>query len=330
MTALRRPLATLHPPEPLQGLSAALVRAALQLGPLPRWAERYPLTAMSPAARQAAWAVGRKITRNEDHGFAIAERVPPNAVGSLWQLYEVAPCIAAIHERYDSFSALLLDTSIFSLSVTDTSSCVAHRSEPWSKVDRAEEDFRAAMQVATWRGLLREPSLAPLSVHFTYARPASTEAHKRALGCHNLRFAQPCFQLELARRWWDSPLPASDVALFESRLHAARAAAELHTQSALDVQVDGLFLALLSRDPSAQAVASALGLSVRTLRRKLAEGGQTLRAIAERVRQREAQLLREIDELVGQPAHSSAERARLLGFANPGALRNALKRWRTG
>ena len=72
----------LSPPEPVRALSVHVIRAATGMVPLPHWLESHPLSAMSPSARQLAWAVGRHITRNPDYGFAIAERVPASGVGS--------------------------------------------------------------------------------------------------------------------------------------------------------------------------------------------------------------------------------------------------------
>ena len=320
-----------EPPEPVRSLSVHLVRAALELsGPLPRWLEEQPLGTMSPSARQLAWAVGRAITRNPDHGFAIAERVPPHAVGSLWELYRVAPNVGALHAHYAEFALLLLDDARCTLEQSEASVRVTAVPGTIARVDRAEEDFRAAMQVATWRALLARPALEPLSVDFTYPRPRSTRTHRRLLGRATLRFSQPSFRIELARELWEAPLPTSDPALFAQRLAQARAAVDaLGTQAPLPLRVDALVTQLLHRGSTASSVAERLGMSVRTLHRRLAEEGENFRTLLARARRREAALIDQTAELAAAPTISGSVRAALLGFANAGALRNARKRWRT-
>jgi hypothetical protein len=197
---VRVPTATaISPPEPVRALSVHLVRAAAGMVPLPRWLESHPLSAMSPSARQLAWAVGRHITRNPDHGFVMAERVPASGIGSLWPLYQAAPSLAHIHRAYPRFAALLLEHVQIEIHEGDQSVCLRHVTPPGFRVDRAEEDFRATMQVATWRELHQSRAVGAQFAHFTYPRPRSTEAHERLLGTRALRFSQPHLVLWLPR-----------------------------------------------------------------------------------------------------------------------------------
>ncbi|MEY4509406.1 MAG: hypothetical protein RLZZ450_1528, partial [Pseudomonadota bacterium] len=144
------------------------------------WFQWHPLSAMSASARQVVWAVDRRVTRNPDHGFAMAERIPVDAVGWLWQLYRTAPTLSALHASYHSFSSLLLDSmSVEFEGRTDLVSLV-HRQQPPVVSDRAEEDFRAAHQVNTWRALHDAPGLVPLactSPTIARAPPAGTNVH---------------------------------------------------------------------------------------------------------------------------------------------------------
>jgi AraC-like DNA-binding protein len=317
------------PPEPARALMLHLLRAAGGFAPLPAWFARYPLCAMSPSARQVVWSMGRRITNNPDHGFAMAAQVPPDAVGSLWALYQTASELLVLHESYPSFAALLLDNMRSTLVPQPTTITLRRQPEPPMAVDRAEEDFGAAMQVKTWRALHGREELAPVAVHFTYPRPRSTACHERVLGTACLRFAQPCFELVLSRAWWEAPLPQRDAEAFALRLAAAQSAAKWHVQASLEERVETLLTEFLSRDPSARAVATVLGISLRTLRRKLAERGQRFHSLVDRARKREAELLEESEQLFGFAPVTHEQRARLLGFANGGALRNAVRRWQS-
>lgn len=319
---------SLYPPEPARTLTSHLLRAAASLSELPSWIERYPVGAMSPSARQLAWAVGRKVTLSPDHGFRMAALVPPESVGSLWPLYRSAPDLATMYERYPAFSLLLLDFMTCSVVRGERSVFIQQRAEPAIAIDRAEEDCRAAVQVRTWRALHRSDAIAPVSVHFTYPRPASTRRHERVLGTRALRFSQPVFQLELSRAWWRAPLPTADASVFAQHWEATCQAVRDHERAALTTRVDAAATALLRGDLRAATVASSLGMSERTLRRRLAASGHTLRALIEQVRGREQALCDDAVQLAGPDALPVRQRAQLLGYTGTGALRNALRRWR--
>lgn len=320
-------LASREPPEPARTLTTHLLRATAQVALLPRWAERHSIAALSPSMRQLAWKVARTYTQNPDHGFAIAELVPAQAVGSLWPLYEAASCLREVHEAYAQLSGLLLDNMSPSVREESAECTLVHLPDAGLALDRAEEDFRAAMQVKTWRALLRRPKLAPTSVSFTYARPKHTREHERQLGSARLRFSQPAFTISLARHLWERPLPTADSELFARHYSQLCEQLRAHENMALERRVEALAAVRLSRDASASAIAEALGMSVRTLRRKLAQRGQSFRTLLERARARERELLDEAEQLVRGTATATV-RARLLGFASPGALRNALRRVR--
>jgi AraC-like DNA-binding protein len=314
---------TPSPPEPARALAAHLLRAAAGFSQLPAWMERHALTSMSPRARQHVWAVGRRFTGNPDHGFAIAERVPAQGVGSLWDLYRCAPNLAALHEAYPGVAPLLVDAAQCGVEVQGTARLTYALSV---RADRAEEDLRVAMLVKCWYALHGEP-ITPRSVSFTYARPRSTAAHERALGSCTLRFGQPLLCVELDLRSWNAPLPAANREEFARRLARALERVRRMRRAPLEERLDGLLTQQLTTDASAERIAQLLGVSARSLRRKLAQAGSSLRTLTERARRREDALFAEASALFGFRTLSPTERARLLGFAGAGALRNALRRW---
>ncbi|MFT3924254.1 MAG: hypothetical protein QM778_17090 [Myxococcales bacterium] len=318
--------AAVEPPEPARALIPHLLRAAAELAPIPRWAERYPLTAMSPDARQLVWAVGRRMTGSEDHGFRLAVGVPADGVGSLWTLYCAAPNLAAIHAHYSELGALLLDCMPQRLELDATSVRVWYGRGGMRRVDRAEEDFRAAMQVKSWRGVLQRPALEPTAAFFSYPRPRSTAMHREMLGTGALHFGQAEFGLELPRSLWEEPLPSAAPERFQQLLDTARE--QVRALREASVSVEDRVVERLAQGAAAKSVAQALGISERTLRRRLAEFGDSFRGVVERARERESALLDGVVEVAGARAFSLRERARLLGFANAGALRNALRRKR--
>ena len=79
--------------------------------------------------------------------------------------------------------------------------------------------------------------------------------------------------------------------------------------------------ALREGEPTLGRVARRLGVSARTLQRRLHECGTSFRGVVDEVRSAEAARLRERGERVGTIAE-------LLGFSEESALRRAFRRWR--
>jgi AraC-like DNA-binding protein len=294
-----------------------------QLLPAPPWFARYPITLTSPSVRQALWARGRRLTGNEDLGFVLAEQTRFEALGSLWRLFETAPSLRALHESYVHWSSSLFsDFSEPFAEVDGDRVRLSSRMPQGLVLDRGEQDWRAAMTVRLWRVLHRHAEVAPLSIGFTYPRPRSVRRHESALGTLELRFSQPTFEQIISRRLFDAPLPGADAQVF-SRLDAAvREAARGQEAQSLTATADATATRLLAtQGASAHSVARVLGLSVRTLRRRLAEEGRSFRALLDGVRQRETQLLLELG------LYTMKQLALRVGFANDRALRHAIRRW---
>jgi len=310
-----------QPSEPARVLIAAFMRAACELARLPVWFQHHPLQSASPAAHQVLWALGRRLSGNLDVGFAMAERIPEDALGDLWNMYQVAPSVRALCHAYDECSALLLD--FMALDVIDDGARTWIRSTPrdGTQLDRGEQDFRCAMLVKCWRRLHQSADLTPLAVHFCYPRPRSVRAHVAALGTCELSFAQPHLQVALAPRWIDGRLPGADEATFARLAALARERSRAPARTSLASRVDALITEQLAHGAGASAVARALGLSERSLRRRLLESGTSYRSLLDGARRREADLLL---EAAGLPLERVAQ---LLGFASGGALRNSMRRW---
>ena len=302
---------------------AHVMDAASQLLPAPPWLARYPITLTSPSARQALWARGRKLTGNEDVGFALAQQTRFEALGSLWRMFETAPSLRALHESYVRWScSLFVDFAEPFSEVLGDRVRLSSRVPQGLVLDRGEQDWRAALTVRLWRVLHRRADVAPLAIGFTYPRPRSVRRHEIALGTRELRFSQPTFHQLISRQLFEAPLPGADAQEFARLDAAVRATARMQEAQSLTAAADATATWLLAtQGASAHAVARALGLSVRTLRRRLAEEGRSFRGLIDGVRQRETQLFLETG------LYTMKQLALRVGFANDRALRHALRRW---
>jgi AraC-like DNA-binding protein len=159
-------------------------------------------------------------------------------------------------------------------------------------------------------------------VTFTHRLPPDVGEHERIFGCP-VRFEAEHNRLVVDRAVWETPssgahsgvlgvlIEHADVLL--SRLPRGPDLVE-RARRALGGRLRG-------GDPSLESVARELGMSERSLQRRLRELGYTYNALADEVREATARLYLE------QPDMALAEIGYLLGFADQSAFNRAFKRW---
>jgi AraC-like DNA-binding protein len=158
------------------------------------------------------------------------------------------------------------------------------------------------------------------SVDFSYPEPAWGHIYRRYFQCP-VRFDQPATRLVGAPYLADYEMPmanrlmamAAEKTLFENIPTGAMRLLPLRLRHLL-VRYYGAF-------PSLEAAASDLGMSGRTLRRKLAEEGTSYQRELDAVRQKLA------EDYFRRGGESVTELALGLGFADSSAFAKAFRRW---
>lgn len=195
----------------------------------------------------------------------------------------------------------------------------------WAMRDRPPhpvlEDFILAAWLSLGRWLVGQP-LTPLTVHFTHAAPAEPEPYRRHFAC-TLKFQSLHAGMSFPAEWLTLPVLHADPDLHALMLERARVLQA--TQPATGVwsrQVLAVLPALLPRQQATmQAVATQLNLSERSLRRRLADEGETFQHLLQEQRRRLAcHYLRK--ERIGL-----LDIALLLGYAEHSAFSTAFRQW---
>ena len=166
------------------------------------------------------------------------------------------------------------------------------------------------------------PDARPRAVRFAYKAPAYHAEYTRIF--HGLeRFEQPFTGLELDRAWLDATQLHTDPELYTVlKTHAERSLGRLSRADRVATAVEAqLAQSVVSGASSMEQVARQLGMSARSLRRRLAAEGVEYRALVERARMQAAKRMLE------DPRSSIQETAFALGFASPAAFHRAFKRW---
>jgi len=165
--------------------------------------------------------------------------------------------------------------------------------------------------------------LMPLEVHFPTPEPENLANHRRIFGPAQLLFDQPHYALVYPRALLDLPTAAADTGLARVlERHADESLHKLGLSANLIERVRELVRQdLTSGKLTADSLARRLGMSSRTLHRRLLAQQSSYRAILDDVR-REIAL-----RCLRDPHLSIREVGVLLGFTTGPAFHRAFRRW---
>jgi len=169
-------------------------------------------------------------------------------------------------------------------------------------------------------GLLLDSRERPREVWFPFATPTDARAIEEALRCP-VRFDATEARVVYPRSIWDRPTALANTVvcrLYEKQ--AAELARRLRTDVPFAEQARRL-LWVSSPPPDRPTVARLLGLSPRTLSRRLDAEGTSYGELRREVRYARAK------ELLRKPQLQLAEVADRLGFSDPAAFSRAFREW---
>ena len=177
---------------------------------------------------------------------------------------------------------------------------------------------------ATWiRPLPEETEIGAHASEVRFAHPASgpPKEYERVLGCP-VRFRQPVWSIAFTAEVMSQPIAGANSTVARTlELEAEQRLAVVSSQS-LRARVDWVLRNERSRESRTPTrVAQMLGLSVRTLQRRLQEEGTRFREIRDGIRREEA------ITLLSDPSLRISEVAQKLGFTDDAGFDNAFKRW---
>ncbi|MBD8656266.1 AraC family transcriptional regulator [Oxalobacteraceae sp. CFBP 13730] len=306
-TALERGVTT-------AALACAAGLAADALSPLP--------DTLSTTRYIALLDAGARLTNDPFFGLHVGENVRP-ATYSAYGLMLLASSsfghALALAQRYES---LAHDLGRSRLTIEGPHALHEWISRyPDATRHLAESVYAGIRLFGSW---MAGQALTPQAMHFRHADPGhGHDEYLRVLGVVPT-FDAPCHGAAFDVALLAMPVPNADTSLFSVlHQHAERLLAQR------TITVDGIVAqvttALTPRLPEGQArlvpVAAELGLSARTLQRKLADAGSSFQQVLDAVRFALAQDYLQRREL------GLADIAFLLGFQDQSAFTHAFREW---
>lgn len=269
---------------------------------------------------RALWDEAYRRTRNPTLALDVARSIPVGAYRVLEYLIASAPTVGAAFSKIGAYFRWV-DTSVrLPVGPCDGLFAIGIQLEaPPEHVPLRALEFTFATSLLKVRALTGRDVL-PVRVDAATAAPSHRAQIERFFGCawsfesgHN----RMCFDSET---WGLSSTHADASLLGVLEQHAQQLVASLQVEPEL---VERVRAVLYRRGPTLGLAASAkeLGLSARTLQRRLTETGHVFADIADGVRQDLARrMLAERDVAI-------AEAAYLLGFADQSSFARTFKRW---
>jgi AraC-like DNA-binding protein len=268
----------------------------------------------------AVWAEAVRVTGDPALGLHVADRLERGALGVLEYGVRHSATLRQGLAQIVRYGRLAHDLAAFEL-VEERGEARLELRTPGSPEPLAQSaQFLLAAVLALLRDCVEE-RLDLREVLFAHADPGNSREYRRILR-GPVRFGQPGRAIVLESRQLALPLREADPALGRILDHyLERALAALPPAHSFPARVRRLVAeSMSSTEPAVGTVARRLGVSVRTLNRRLAAEGESLSDLRNGVR-RELAVAHLSDRQLG-----TAEVAFLLGFSEASAFHRWFRR----
>jgi AraC-like DNA-binding protein len=275
---------------------------------------------VSPAQFCVAWAEATRLAADPMLALRIAAGTPAGAFGIVEYVCRSAPTLDRSLRQWVRYLGILDDA--VEVGLVDLGEDVALRVLTESEAPApASHELCFALVVRHARALL-DGAFRVSAVRFTHRRPAADISAYLSSFEADVEFAARHTELVMPRSVLAASLTTHDPNLAAILVPAAEQQRE---RSTIDPPVTeqvrrGLRAALSSDEAQLGGMAKKLGLTSRSLQRRLKDEGTSFQDLRDEARKVLA------DRYLGE-GHSMAEISFLLGFSEPSAFFRAFKRW---
>jgi AraC-like DNA-binding protein len=277
-------------------------------------------------------ARAEEVTKDPAFGLHAAELVDFGIFAALdqetpWFSVQALATSATLGEGMTRFARLLpLSHAAARYEIADDAVlkdavAVRYSLEGGSKPPRAMVELAFGIVTGMIRAFTHEPVVLR-AVRFAHARGGDLDSYRRVLGV-TPDFGAEAHEMVLAKSDWGARLRTARPALaarIEERWLQKRAELSLAT-TIRERAIRFLGEELERGNATAERLADRLGLSVRTLHRRLRDEGTTHRKLLDDLRRELA------ERLLVEEGRTVREATTRLGFSEPAALKRAVKRW---
>jgi len=277
----------------------------------------FPSAAFTLALEEAA-----RVTGDDCFGLHFGERYHPKDIGALAFVVLNSPTIAAAFDNVARYLRIYNEAATVSFVQTDKDAYLQHhlRGIPLQR-RRQHEEYALTLGLGIIR-MMAGSEWRPLEVQFEHEAPPRTTEHTRIFGAPVL-FRCDGNAMVVEREFCDRQVPTADRRLYpilEDYLERQLESRPTENRFVVSVRT-AIGNAMRDGEPKVTDVAAAIGVSVRTLQRRLGESGVDYRALVDDIRHELA--MRHLKDR----RHTLSDVAYLLGYSEISAFSRAFRRW---
>lgn len=301
------------------GVSAGALCESVKLNPalITDPDKRIPFAQLVALYEQAALLSG-----DDSFGLRLGQSIDPRVFDVLGYAAMNSATVGEAFARVARYHSIWTDGAQIDLTDAGVTVSIVYRYlDSAIKERRQDAEMTLAAFIALGR-LVTDADLTPIEVKFSHAAPPDTSEHARVFRCP-VRFDAAGNEVRLKSAVLALPIVKADPGLCAVLdRHAQELLAKYPPQDVIINPVRSIIRRELNGgDPSLERIAHHLGMSPRTLQRRLREQGTSHQELLDQMRRDLA--VRYLNER----AMALCEIAYLLGFSERSAFHRAFKRW---
>jgi AraC-like DNA-binding protein len=267
-------------------------------------------------------AAATKLSKTDALGLRVGSQAPIGALAVVGHILQSCANMREAVQMFLRYSSLVFEGGGFRIvEQGDEGRFIYEHPFEGSRYERFAAEVSLTVVLRT--GIqLSGTDKRPTEVRFRHAAPSYLDEYEQIFGCP-VRFGQPANEIVFRRRLLDQQQLHRDDLLCELlRARADQLLADANaTERLAERIIDGLKMQLETGAADASGIARRLGMTLRSLQRRLAQSSLSLsRLIDEARRDIACSSLRRSDVAIKDLAHR-------LGFSEPSAFHRAFKRW---
>ena len=256
-----------------------------------------------------------------DLGLRIGARVGARGLGVVGHAMEAGATLGDALAFLRRYRSLIVEAAVPDVTIEGGSLLMTQVLPPRLTWQRGPAEAQAAGALTQLRVLAGE-GIHPTLVELPHAAPPDERAH-RAFFRSPLAWGAGLLRLTFPAEVLGTPLPRENASLFHylSRRADALRGEMARERDVLDKVLRAIVAALSQGEPDVRSISRRVGMSTRSLQRRLAERGKSFAQLLDEVRRERAL------DLLSDGRLSVTEVGYLLGYAEPAAFHRAFKRW---
>lgn len=257
-------------------------------------------------------------------GFAVrvGQEMKMDDYGVLGMSWKTCSKAGEIFERCERYFQLLSNTYVFKVEKGEDIDKVHLFRDPHRRGVALSNEATFSATVVVLKAIT-ETDIAPVSVSFKHAAPTHLESHKKAFQCP-IHFDQPHNYIAYKSSDLNKRTAKADISINKFLLERVQEETKGIEINSIKIAADVEHLikdALPSGIPSIGTIGEHIGMSSRTLTRRLSQNGLTFRDLVKQTQEKISK------DLLKNSSSTISEIAFQTGFSEQSAFNRAFKRW---